>query len=244
MSKLFEKFKKMPLLLKIATIAFLAALAALVFATLLGYIGDIFIFGLFGQMFAGVSGFVSVILYFVKTLLHVAFVAILLLAMLSGNRGRISFVILCKAVIMSASMFFITPLKRLLLVITNGFSASIISGGVIFAGFVSLIYMFALISVAILLLKGYGKYTKLAGFITGGVFAAITVVYCVDIISVIIGSIKDFIQGNAAGGVFGLLSDTVGYIAAICLAAGFIALCLSAALSAKGAFIPKKTVKE
>ena len=69
MKKILENFKKMPLLFKIATIAFIAALLILLFATLAGYIGDIFFFGLFQAMFANVYGFFAVIVYMLFSLI-------------------------------------------------------------------------------------------------------------------------------------------------------------------------------
>lgn len=242
MKKILENFKKMPLLFKIATIAFIAALLILLFATLAEYIGDIFFFGLFQAMFANVYGFFAVIVYFLQTLLQIVFVAALVIAMFTKNKGNVSFVLLCKAIIISISMFLVSPFTRVTLVISYGFRASIISGSVIFNGLISLLYMLGLISLAILILKGYGKFTKLAGFITGGVFLIIDIVYFVEMISAIVDSVKDFLSGRIASGIFGLLGGVVSDCASIILVAGFVVMCLSAALSAKG--LPKQEQKE
>ena len=244
MSKIFAEFKKMPLLYRIAAIAFLAALAVLLFATLLGYIGDIFFFGIFKFMFTNVYGFFYVVLYFIQSILQIVFVAALVVAMVSGKKGNVSLVLLCKSVLISIGMFFVTPFLRILLVITEGWRGSIISGGAILSGLFSLLLMLALIALAVLLLGGFGRFKKLAALITTGVFSVVLIADFVYLIKALINSVKSFIQSDIPGGIFGLTATSVSYCASIIMVCGYIVLCLVPVFNSKGAFIPKKTSSE
>ncbi|MBQ7700235.1 MAG: hypothetical protein IJT49_07840 [Clostridia bacterium] len=238
MKKILENFKKMSLLYKIASIAFLAALVTLIFSTLFGYIGDIFFFGLFKAMFANVYGFFAVILYFIQSILQLLFVAALITALFSGNRKNVAFVLLCKAVLIAVNLFFVTPFMRILLVISYGFQASIIPGSTVYSGFISFILMIALIALSALLFNGLGKFTKPAAFITVGLFSVIFVTDIVRFITAIVDSVKDFIQGNVASGVFGLTANTTGQCVSIIMACGYIVLTLATIIVIKAKKTP------
>lgn len=240
MKKIIENFKQMPLFYKIASFTFLAALVIFIFSTFIGYIGDIFFFGIFKAMFENIYGFFAVILYFIETILQILFVAALIIAMLSGEKKNVAFVLLCKAMIVAINLFFVNPFRRVLLVMSYGFKASIIPGSTVFGGFISFIYMLALIALAILLLNGFGKFTKIAGFITIGVFSVTVIYNIIDLISAMVQSVKDFIQGSIAEGVFGLTAEATKCCALIVLMCGFIVLALAVIFASKAKRIPKE----
>lgn len=245
MSKILDNFKKMDLLTKIASIAFLAAFIVIVCSTFIGYIGDIFFSGIFKLMFANVYNFFAITAYFITSVLKMLFIAALVIAIFSGSKKNVGFVLACKAALMLLDMTILTPFLRVFRVIGYGFTVGgVVGWSEIGNGFLSFLNMLAIASLAILVMDGFEELTKIVGIITAGVFGISLIANCVRLVSSLVDCVKFFIAGNVRNGILTLLINSGDYCGAIILVCGYIVLCLAAVFAFKGPIIPKKATAQ
>lgn len=241
MKKILDNFKKMTLLMKIASIAFLAAFIMILSSTLIGYIGNIFVYGVFSYMFSNVYNFFAEILYFVTSLLQILYIAALVTAMFSGNKKNVAFVLACKATLMLFNLTLITPFMRVLRVIGYGFkNGGSVTGADIGNLFMSVLSIAVMGALAILLMGGFGKLTKLLGIIIAGAYGIFIIIDFADLIRSFADCIKYFINGNVRDGIMTILVNSGNYCGSLILICGYIVLSLSVVFATKGAIIPKK----
>ncbi len=244
MKKIPEVFKGMSLLMKIASISFLVALALLLLVTLTGYCVDIFANNVFKALFASAYNFFAIPANFIKTTVEILFVAAMIVAVFSGSKKNIAFVLLAKAVLMTLDMTYVTSLLQIMKVFSFGFKNGIVSFGEIWSGFSSFVLMLAYVALAVILLNGFGILNKLMGFVSAGVFSLFLLADAISWTQNFINSIKMFIGRDASGGIYTLLAGCGGSCASALKVCGFIFLSLAAAFAIKGAVIPKKTSSE
>ena len=234
MNKVIDNFKKMPLLMKIASIVFIVVLVLFLSARFVECIYDVFENNIFRLMFKNVYNFFSITLYDIRVILEFAYICALVAALFSGSKKNVAFVLLIKAMLTSLYVFFTGPFLRVLTVISYGFNVKTVTGTVIWKNFIDCVLILAYIALAILLLDGFGKLTKPLGFASVAVFSFILLVCTGEWIGNVVDMIKLFVGGNIKAGIYTLLIDNCDSCVSI----------LWVALTAKNLAAPKNAPEQ
>lgn len=242
MKKVFENFKKMSLLTKIAAIMLIVSFFLLCSAFLGGFIVDIFS-GYFVMMFSNFSNVMHNSYMYLVELLGIATLGLLVVAVFSGSKKNVGVVLMIKALIISIELLVVTPYLFMIDRIVFGY-ANVLRNfmdeiSYYVYDFIHTIDIFAaLVAMAVLLFGGFGKRTKLFGFIIAGVFAVFATEMLIGSIIDVIDMVKEFSSGEITSAMYSLFYNSPTSMAGMFRFGALALISLGVAFSAKNA--PKK----
>ena len=207
MKKLFANIKNLPVLSKISAILLAAALLLSLSALFIGYIFD-FMGDMFKGAFDSFPDFLSFSHVVLFDIIQILVIAAFLIAVISGSRKNIAFVAASKATLVTLDVLAISPFIFMLYRMTlGGYRGVSIGFSTVWSYCYNFIAAVTFGAFAMLMLGGFGKKSKLFGFIITGMFAFFTVMAFVDWVRAIVEIVKAIGQSRAIWYILALVFD-------------------------------------